>query len=260
MDLLLLKVNKACTAWLDPEFMNQLRIAIHQPNFMPWLGYFHKMSMVDIFVLLDDVQVPQGKSVASRALIKNNQGEFWISVPTSNKSAKMDYHNIEVVNNTNWKAKSLKTIKLAYQKAPFFNTYFEQFAAVYMTPHKNLFDLNFDLIVFLKNSLKLKAELRLSSQLATDLTLSGDKKILSILEKLSAKTYVSGSGAGSRRYINEVDFNAREIALVWQQFKSPEYMQLHGTFIPNLSAIDYLFNCGSAPQFQISHTVNSELS
>lgn len=240
--------------------MTQLKVAIHQPNFMPWLGYFNKMSMVDVFVLLDDVQVPQGKSVASRALIKNNQGELWISVPTSNKSARMDYHNIEIVNNTPWKAKTLKTIKLAYQKAPYFNTFFEQFAAVYMTPHENLFNLNFDILVFLKNSLKLKAELRLSSELTPDPLLTGDMKILSILEKLSATTYVSGTGGGSRRYIVESDFAVRKIELVWQHFKSPIYNQLHGTFITNLSAIDYLFNCGPDPKFQLHQVTDPELT
>lgn len=233
--------------------MSQLRVAIHQPNFMPWLGYFNKMSMVDVFVLLDDVQVPQGKSVASRALIKYNQGELWISVPTSNKSDKLDYHNVSVVNNPHWKTKTLKTIKLAYQKASFFQTYFEEFSAVYMTHHDNLFDLNFDLLVFLKSKFELTAELQLSSEIAPDQSLTGEQKILTILDNLRATCYVSGTGAGSRRYINENDFKERDIKLLWQHFKSPEYTQLHGAFVPNLSALDYLFNCGTNRQFQLTY-------
>ena len=106
--------------------MSGCNVAIHQPNFMPWLGYFHKMSMVDIFILLDDVQVPQGKSFASRALVKNNLGELWVTVPTIDKSDKKNFHEIQIVN-SNWKAKTHKTIKLAYQKSPFFNTYFDEF-------------------------------------------------------------------------------------------------------------------------------------
>ena len=221
-----------------------MRVAIHQPNFMPWLGYFHKMSMVDVFVLLDDVQVPQGKSFASRVLIKTNAGELWISVPTNNKSDKEDYHNIQIVN-SNWKEKSLKTIKLAYQKAPFFKDYFDEFSSIYLSRHEKLFDLNHDLLIFIKKSLHLKTELKLSSQLTNDPNLTGEQKILALLESLSATTYVSGAGAGSRRYIIEADFNTRNIKLVWQQFQPPHYNQLHGPYIPNLSAIDYLFNCGA---------------
>lgn len=199
--------------------------------------------MVDVFVLLDDVQVPQGKSFASRVMIKTNAGELWVSVPTHNKSDKADYHHVEIVK-SNWKEKSLKTIKLAYQKAPFFKDYFDAFSAIYLSPHEKLFDLNYDLLVFIKNSLKLNAELKLSSAISSDPGLTGEQKILSLLENVSATTYVSGTGAGSKRYINEDDFTSRNIELVWQQFQSTAYNQLHGPFISHLSAIDYLFNCG----------------
>jgi hypothetical protein len=232
--------------------MKPLSVAIHQPNFLPWLGYFHKMSMVDIFVLLDDVQVPTGKSFASRALVKTNTGELWITVPTLSRSDKEDFHHTQILN-SNWRNKTLKTIKLAYQKAPYFKDYIEAFSEAYMTPCDKLFDLNYQLLVFIKESFGLNAELKLSSTLAGNESLTGAEKILFILESLSATTYVSGKGGGSRRYIDEGVFKVKNIDLIWQEFPAQEYSQLHGPFIAKLSAVDYLFNCGSRLDFGNAH-------
>jgi hypothetical protein len=221
----------------------ELSVAIHQPNFMPWLGYFHKMRLVDVFVLLDDVQVPQGKSYASRALIKTNTGESWITVPTLDKSDKADYRDTRILN-SNWRNKSLKTIKLAYQKAPFFNEYFDAFADAYMMPEEFLFDFNYRLIIFFQKSFGLQSKLKISSDLGGR-DLVGAEKIHFILDSLSATTYVSGNGGGSMRYVDETVFREKNINLKWQTFQVEEYRQLHGPFIPKLSALDYLFNCGS---------------
>jgi hypothetical protein len=218
-------------------------VAIHQPNFIPWLGFFHKMSLVDTFVLFDDVQVPQGKSFASRARVKINSGECWITVPTLSKSLKQDFHSTHILNSP-WRQKTLKTINLAYKKAPFFNTYFEAFEKNYLSPDEVLFDYNCNLLLFLKESLKIKTDIRLSSELGLDPEITGDLKILAILEALKATTYVSGKGSGSTRYIDEDVFREKKIDLKWQEFNQSPYLQQHGEFIPKLSAIDYLFNCG----------------
>jgi len=223
--------------------MNSLRVAIHQPNFIPWLGYFHKMSMVDVFVLLDDVQVPVGKSFATRALIKTNTGELWITVPTLNRSDKEDFRSTQILQ-SNWRTKTIKTIRLAYQKAPYFNNYFDAFEKIYLTPYEYLYDLNYALLVFVRDALGLKTKFVSSKELTTDTTLIGEEKILSLLEATHATLYVSGKGAGSRRYIDEQHFKERNIELVWQEFQQPSYQQLHGPTIENLSAVDYLFNCG----------------
>jgi hypothetical protein len=230
--------------------MKEIRVAIHQPNFIPWLGYFHKMSMVDYFVLFDDVQVPQGKSFASRALVKTNAGELWITVPTLSRSDKESFRLTGILN-SNWRNKTLKTIKLAYQKAPYFNAHFTAFSEIYMAPAETLFEFNYSLLLFLRERFGLKTEFRLSSELGTDPSLAGAEKILSILQALSATTYVSGKGSGSRRYINENEFRDLNIKLVWQEFKNTPYQQLYGPFIPNLSSLDFLFNCGgNNPDFE----------
>jgi WbqC-like protein family len=223
--------------------MTELHAAIHQPNFMPWLGYFHKMSLVDIFVLFDDVQVPTGKSFASRVLIKTHAGELWLSVPTLDRSDRNDFNSISILA-SNWQAKNLKTIRLAYQKAPHFKTYFESFEHALRQPPTTLFDLNYGLLLFLKSALEIKTSLVRSSQLGIAPEITGAQKILATLQAVKATTYVSGKGSGSTRYINEQDFNEKNIRLTWQEFTAEPYPQLHGSFIPNLSALDYLFNCG----------------
>ena len=68
--------------------------------------------------------------------------------------------------------------------------------------------------------------------------------LATILEKLNASKYITGSGPGSIRYINEEDFSSRGIELVWQHYKHPSYPQLHGDFIPYMNILDLLFNVG----------------
>jgi hypothetical protein len=150
--------------------------------------------------------------------------------------------------NSNWKSKTLKTIKLAYQKAPFFKEYFDEFAEIYSKPTEFIFDLNYELIVFFQKSFGIQSQLKISSEMGGN-ELIGADKLHFILDSLSATTYVSGKGGGSIRYIDEDKFSQKNIKLIWQEFNAPSYPQLHGPFIPKLSALDYLFNCGKSGDF-----------
>lgn len=217
--------------------------AIHQPNFLPWLGFFEKLAKSDVFVLFDDVQFPRGKSYGYRTLIKTAQGPKWISVPIASKTDLNSYRETQIAS-SNWQKKTIKTIRFAYQKAPFFDDYFAQLQTALNKPYKYIFDLNLALIELLVDSLKIQTKLICSSDICANKELNGEEKILFILKEIKATEYISGQGAGSRRYINENNFEDENIKLVWQEFKHPQYQQLHGAFIPNLSAIDLLFNHG----------------
>lgn len=199
--------------------------------------------MVDVFVFFDDVQFPRGKTFGNRVKIKTNNGEAWITVPVLSKSDLQDFNGIEINNSVPWQRKIIRTIELAYRKAPHFNKYFEGFSGVFMKGYEKLSDMNIELIRFLAFSAGMKTRFLLSSEINTG-TENAEDKIIGILKHVGADVYVSGSGSGSRRYIDESRFEAEGIEIVWQKFNSPVYTQQWGEFIPDLSFIDMLFNCG----------------
>ena len=113
-----------------------------------------------------------------------------------------------------------------------------------MEKHNSLTDLSAELIVYFMKELEINTELKYSSNLV-DNNVSGGEKIFKILEELDATDYVTGSGPGSMRYINEDEFKNKGIKLHWQFYELPKYEQLYGDFIPYLSVIDLLFNYGT---------------
>jgi hypothetical protein len=217
-------------------------VAIHQPNFLPWLGYFHKMDRADQFALLDNAQFPKG-SYANRVKIVDRLGrEKWLTVPVRlSKGSTQLYNEIEIAYDQKFQVRHTNLIRDAYQKAPFFDRYFDELIALLRVRYPNLAALNIKLIRYLKEQLRIQTPLEVTSQLGENL---GEKNVrnLRICQVLGADSYLSGKGA--RAYNDEALFASYGIRLVYQQFECPRYPQLHGAFIPNLSVIDLLFNCG----------------
>ena len=216
-------------------------VSIHQPNYIPWIGFFNKILSSDIYVVFDDVQFPRGKDYANRNQIKTNNGKMWLTASVLGKKDLKPWNQIEI-NNNGWKEKHLTNIESFYKKTPYFKSYFLFLKRIYETDHKLLLDLNLDLIIFFLGCLDKIPNIILSSDIKTELT--GLDKILYILKDQKATKYISGDGEGSRRYIDEQLFKDNNIELIWQNYKHPTYKQLYGEFIPYLSILDLLFNEG----------------
>lgn len=218
-------------------------ISIHQPNYLPWLGFFDKIKQSDIFVIFDNVQYPRGKNhFGNRNKIKIHNDSKWLTVPVSGKS---EIKNINQIGfkNSDWKEEHLRLLKVFYEKAPYFSEYFNEFSFELRKDFLNLSEQNTNLIKYFLSKLDIKTEIVLSSKLAED-SISGADRILTTLDKLNATKYITGSGPGSVRYINEADFKSRGIELIWQHYDHPIYNQLHGEFIPYMNILDLLFNEG----------------
>ena len=216
-------------------------VSIHQPNYIPWIGFFHKILLSDTYVVFDDIQFPRGKDYANRNQIKTNNGKMWLTASVLGKKDLKPWNQIEI-NNNGWKEKHLNNIESFYKKTPYFKSYFLFLKRIYETDHKLLLNLNLDLIIFFLGCLDKTPNIVLSSNIKTELT--GLDKILYILKNQNATKYISGDGEGSKRYIDEQLFKNNNIELIWQNYKHPTYKQLYGEFIPYLSILDLLFNEG----------------
>jgi len=220
--------------------MRKVTCAIHQPQYLPWLGYFDKIQRSDFFVLLDDVQYKKSEW-QNRNKIKTHQGWQWLTVPV-HYTFGQKINEVLINNNTNWCEKHYRTLVTNYSTAPYFNDYKDFFKEVYNKRWKYLCELNIYLIRNLATFLGIKTELVKSSELQVNEQKTD--RLVHICKKLQANVYLSGDGA--REYLDLSLFANEKIRVVFQDFKHPVYSQVKcdGNFQPNMSMIDLLFNCG----------------
>ena len=148
---------------------------------------------------------------------------------------------IEVTNT--WQDEHIRLVEAFYSKTPYFNQYFPKLKELISKEYYCLSDLNVELVKYFLELLNIETELVKSSEICPS-NVTGFDRILYILEELKATKYISGTGPGSMRYIDEEVFNAKGIELVWQHYKHPTYSQQYGEFISYMSIIDLLFNEG----------------
>jgi hypothetical protein len=218
------------------------RVAIHQPNYLPWVGYFDKVARVDTFVLFDDVQLPQGKSFCSRVKIKGANGPQWLTVPVAKKSKAL-INEVEIVQN-GWARKHTRTIESLYGKAPYFEKFWPAIKTTISEDWRLLADLNCAVIETIARLGDIETSFVRSSSLDAT-SVSADERIMSILKTTNTATYVSGEGVGSKRYVQSKEMDANGIQLVWQDFQHPVYPQLTEPFDSHISVLDMMFMTGS---------------
>jgi hypothetical protein len=226
-------------------------ICIHQPDFLPWLGFFERLKRCDIFVVLDNVQFLR-RGWQNRDLIKTHTGQVWMTVPVRKKGR---YHQlireVEIDDSHDWRRKHLTTLRSAYGGTPHFKNVFESISEIYGRQQKLLIELNMDLIGYLGDMLGISVRTIRSSDLNVDSESSA--LLVGITKHLGGHTYLTGTGA--RQYLDEKEFEASGINVEWQDFTHPVYEQAHGEFVPNLSSIDCLFNCGPECRSLISDDI-----
>ncbi|MBI3800473.1 MAG: WbqC family protein [Deltaproteobacteria bacterium] len=213
---------------------------IHQPQYLPWLGYFDKMDQADVFVLLDTVQFKKNEW-QNRNRIKTAQGWQWITVPTLHRFPSL-IREVQINAEVSWAHKHRQALCTHYGRAPYFQPHRDFFEATYSQRWENLVDLNVHVIRYLTTALGIKTPLVLASTLPT--SEEPTERLLTICRSLGATAYLSGRDGG--KYMRTSRFAEEGIDLLFQDFTHPVYAQLYGEFLPQLSAIDLLLNCGSA--------------
>lgn len=222
-----------------------MKVAVHQPNFLPWGGYFHKMLLADVFVFLDTVQFPRGKSYCNRVKIKNQpSGTRWLTVPVAGKGQMLPVKDITVAGDA-WVKKHLGTLAAVYGKTRYFQDLFPRLRAVYTQPATYLAGFNITLIELVCDYLAVNTRMVRASQLDVQRSDTGDY-IVDLVKFLGGTVYVTGQGEGTRRYLDREKFSRAGIGVEIAVYSDPVYEQPWGEFAPGLSVVDILFNTGAA--------------
>lgn len=225
-------------------------VGVHQPNYLPWLGYFYKISRSDVFVLLDDAEASNSRSYVNRTAVLIQGKSSWLTVPMDRSE--------QVINRIRqaerkWSRKHITSLECSYKKAPFFHEYFDGIAET-LTRHSGgtLCEVNIELIRLVSSWLGLPARMLASSELGIDAT--RDDRLIEIVKRVGGSRYLSGKGGSN--YQDPEKFRAAGIDLAYTGFSPVPYPQ-HGAakqgavqqgedgFVPGLSVVDALFNIGA---------------
>jgi hypothetical protein len=219
-------------------------LSVHQPQYMPWLGYFDKIYRSDIFIFLDQVQYKE-REFQNRNRIRTKEGWMWLTVPVISKGlGRQKISDVRVDNTLPWARKHWSSLKACYSKAAFFKTYSPFLEDLYARHWDRLSDLNVELTNYQLRELNIATKVFYESDIGD--TQCSTARIIELCRKLQADTYLSGQGG--KDYLEEGQFTTAGIKLVYQQFSCPRYRQVYQEaetdFIPNLAALDLLFNEG----------------
>ena len=214
-------------------------VAIHQPNYLPYLGYFYKIAKCDTFVFLDDAQY-SNDAMHNWNRIKTPQGDFNLKVPVQQHFGDK-ICDVICRDELGWKNKHLRTIEMNYKKASHFHEVYEELSILISRSTGNLATLNESIIVWMMKKFGISADIIKSSEL--NISSVREERIIDIVKALGGTVYFSGSGA--KVYQDPAHFEKNGIELRYTDYRPIEYKQLWGgEFIPNLSALDYVMNCG----------------
>lgn len=219
-------------------------VAIHQPHFIPWLGYLHRMASVDQFILLDHVQFER-RNYQNRSQIRIDGQARWLTVPVVQNSQKERIIDKQVDHRDTarpWGRNHYATLRHAYREAGYFSTYAAELKKIFDTQWVRLVDLNYAMLDLLRDAYGIRTKIVRSS----DLDVDGAKSdlILNLCRAVKADALLAGFG-GSRGYLDAEAFARHGIRIEAHRFTHPTYKQCGAApFIPGLAGVDLLFNAG----------------
>jgi hypothetical protein len=216
-----------------------MKVAIHQPNYIPWLGFFSKMRFADVFVFLDDAEVSTGQGYVYRSQVRNDKGEaIWLSVPTSRKLGEP----IRTVRfaDKKWTRTHVNRLTSYYRESRYCAEIVDLIRPLYAEPGELLADFNIRVIEAIAGALKLGCRFKRSSQLGVHGV--RDERLVDLVRIVGGSTYLSGKGG--ENYQDPARFASADIGLEVLEYKPIPYPQGQSDFIGGLSILDALFHVG----------------
>ena len=218
-------------------------VSIAQPAYLPWLGAFDRIYRSDVHVVLDDVQFEKNSMVnRNRVLTRNGPVMLTLPVCTAGKFGNLPINKVKIAGGP-WAHKHALTIKQAYSKAPYFDDYWPFFGDLYSKFKGIPWDL-FAVALIITSYAFAQMGLRCRLEFSSDLKVPGRKSelVLNICKELGATEYLSGPFG--RDYLDLPSFERAGIEVAFHDYQHPTYRQMNAGFVPNMSAIDLLFNEG----------------
>lgn len=215
-------------------------VAIHQPNFFPWLGYFDKIARADVFVFLDAVDFSNG-SWTNRVKLLIGSDVRWFTCPIVRREGLGKICDLKIDDGKPWRKKALRTLEANYAKAAHYAQTIGVVEPFFREQRESLSAFNMDVVTDLAAAIGLNCKFSVQSEL--NVSGSGTHLLADLVEVVGGDRYLVGGGAGG--YQDDDVFADRGIEVVPQEFRHPEYSQLRvESFVPGLSVLDIAMNCG----------------
>ena len=214
-------------------------VAVHQPQYLPWLGFFDKIDRADVFVLLDNVQFKKNEW-QNRNKIKTAQGWQWLTVPVMHKYPQL-INEVIINSGVNWKHKQRQAILSNYKKAKYYDLLEGFFEDIFHSPWELISELNIAVVKKLVEILGIKTPVYVASDLE-EFPKDPDERLIAITKHFGTDKYLAG--AGGRGYMDLDKYEKNGVEVIFQDFVHPVYNQLFGEFEPFMSVVDLIFNHG----------------
>ena len=225
-------------------------LTAHQPNYLPWLGLFHKVGPADVWVVADDVQYTK-HGLINRNRIRTDAGWQWLTVPVRTRDrSPQPIREVEIAKNPTWRRKHWQTLQWNYQRTPHFPEHADFLEDIYSRKWHHLIDLNLELCTYLLKQFGIQVEIRRSSTL--ELSPDRNQRLVDMVRACACDAYLAGGG-GSKNYLDENLFRCSGIDCRFDSFTHPTYPQAFPGFEPSMTALDLLFNCGPASREILFH-------
>jgi hypothetical protein len=221
-----------------------MKCVILQPSYIPWRGYFDQIAQADLFIFYDDVKYDKN-GWRNRNRIKTPQGLKWLTIPVFTQGVerqKTPIHHIEISWDKNWAHAHHETLKMAYQKAPFYAQFSPLLQDFYNQRPALLADFTISTTIALARALGIKDTQFIRSSELDGIQGAKTERLINILTEVGATHYLSGPSA--RDYLDEAQFKRAGISLEIMVYNYPEYAQLYPPYEPGVSIVDLMFMTG----------------
>ena len=216
-----------------------MRLAAHQPQYLPWLGYFHKMDSADLFVLLDTVQYKKNEW-QNRNRIRTATGWQWLTVPVHHRFP-MRLDEVRLDDSSGWRRRHAQSLAQSYARAPYRDTILPHLLGILEDRETHLGPFNVAAVRRLARLLGVRTPLVLLSEVL-GVPDGPDDRLIALCRQFGCDTYLSGPGGHA--YMDLERWRSAGVRVEFQEFRHPVYRQCHDGFEPNLSAVDLLFARG----------------
>ncbi len=215
-------------------------VSVHQPQYLPWLGYFDKIDRADVFVLLDNVQFKKNEW-QNRNRIKTPQGPLWLTVPVLYKFPQL-VCEVGINERERWQHKHQQALLSNYRKAPHWSLLESFFAEIFSRTWTTIAALNIHVVRELASILGITTPLYIASELPP-FPEDPDERLIAITRHFGGDTYLAGSGGHD--YMDLAKYEQAGVGVVFQEYRHPVYPQLWGDFEPFMSVVDLIYNQGT---------------